>query len=322
MFTARDTREEYLAKIRAAQHEIYEGNTYEVCLTTQLEATVPAFDGWDTYRRLAAANRAPFNLYVRAPAAGVGVGPEDGQDAAPGPVEILSTSPERFLSISAEGWLVTEPIKGTRPRGATPEEDRGLAEELAASVKDRAENIMITDLARNDLSRFARPGTLATTRVCAIESYPTVHQMVSTVTARLQPGVPRADALAAAFPPGSMTGAPKISTMDILERLESGPRGVYSGVAGYLSADGAADLNVLIRTVVAVPEPAPDGAVNGADGRAEEGTEGGAEGRPVHLSLGLGGAITADSVPEEEWDEVRTKAHGVLRVLGSAFPEA
>lgn len=325
VFTVRDTREEYLTKIRAAQQQIHEGNTYEVCLTTALESTVDAFDGWSTYRRLAEANRAPFTLYLRAQVAraGVGRGAETGSgpQTGGGPVQILSTSPERFLSVSssaAGGWLVTEPIKGTRPRGATPDKDRALAEELASSPKDRAENIMITDLARNDLSRFARPGTLATTRVCAIESYPTVHQMVSTVTAQLQPGVPRADALAAAFPPGSMTGAPKISTMDILEGLEAGPRGVYSGVAGYLSADGAADLNVLIRTLVAVPAPSAAGEPVESAGPA---SAVGDTGR-THLSLGVGGAITSDSVPEEEWDEVRTKAHGVLRVLGSAFPDA
>ncbi|MEW1981384.1 chorismate-binding protein [Citricoccus sp. NPDC079358] len=326
VFTVRDSREEYLAKIRAAQAEIHEGNTYEVCLTTALESTVDSFDGWSTYQRLAEANRAPFTLYLRAQVtrAGVGRGAGTGSEPQTGsePVQILSTSPERFLSVSsraAGGWLVTEPIKGTRPRGATPDEDRALAEELASSPKDRAENIMITDLARNDLSRFARPGTLATTRVCAIESYPTVHQMVSTVTAQLQPGVPRADALAAAFPPGSMTGAPKISTMDILEDLEAGPRGVYSGVAGYLSADGAADLNVLIRTLVAVPVGTAEPV--GTPEPAWPASDPGESGR-THLSLGVGGAITADSVPEEEWDEVRTKAHGVLRVLGSAFPDA
>ncbi|MGM7671175.1 chorismate-binding protein [Microbacterium sp. A93] len=321
-FTLRDTREQYLAAIRAAQDEIFEGNTYEVCLTTHLHATVDTFEGWSTYRRLAAANRAPFTLYLRA-VAGAGVGHRGGAgatveaDGSVRPLEILSTSPERFLAVSSVAggsWLVTEPIKGTRPRGATPAQDQALAAELAASLKDRAENIMITDLARNDLSRFARPGSLATTRVCAIESYPTVHQMVSTVTAQLEPGVPRADALAAAFPPGSMTGAPKISTMDLLERLETGPRGIYSGVAGYLSADGAADLNVLIRTLVAVPVPGaePHGPGTTAAGPAPQAT---------HLSLGVGGAITADSVPAEEWDEVRTKAHGVLRVLGSVFPE-
>lgn len=294
-FTLRDTRTQYLAKVRAAQRQIREGNTYEVCLTTALEAATaagtgddgPVFAGWATYRSLVAANRAPFTLYLRA-----------GRDAGPD-VELLSTSPERFLALSASGRLVTEPIKGTRPRGATDEQDAELARELAGSVKDRAENIMITDLARNDLSRVGVPGTLATERVCAIESYPTVHQMVSTVTAQLEPGIARAEAVAAAFPPGSMTGAPKISTMDILEELEAGPRGAYSGVAGYLADDGGADLNVLIRTLVVLAD---------ADGSAS-------------LSLGVGGAITADSDPEQEWDEVRTKAHGVLRVLGSAFPE-
>lgn len=304
-FTLRDTRTQYLAKVRAAQRQIREGNTYEVCLTTALEATAArctgngaagagdggdgggAVAGWATYRRLVAANRAPFTLYLRA-----------AQEAGPD-VELLSTSPERFLALSATGRLVTEPIKGTRPRGATDEQDAELARELAASLKDRAENIMITDLARNDLSRVGVPGTLVTERVCAIESYPTVHQMVSTVTAQLEPGIARAEAVAAAFPPGSMTGAPKISTMDILEDLEAGPRGAYSGVAGYLADDGGADLNVLIRTLVVLSD---------ADGSAR-------------LSLGVGGAITADSDPEQEWDEVRTKAHGVLRVLGSAFPE-
>ncbi|WP_336704083.1 chorismate-binding protein [Micrococcus terreus] len=311
VFRLRDARETYLGKVRAAQEQIRQGNSYEVCLTTQLQAELfgdVRFDGWSVYRRLVAANPAPFTLYARVRLEGSGVtgAGADGLDA-----EVVSSSPERFLRIGADGTLVTEPIKGTRPRGADPETDAALARELAESVKDRAENIMITDLARNDLSRFAVPGTLATTRLCAIESYPTVHQMVSTVTARLQPGVPRADAVAAAFPPGSMTGAPKISTMDILEELESGPRGVYSGVAGYLSADGAADLNVLIRTLVVVHEVGREDRDENPDGE-----------RPAtRLSLGVGGAITSDSVPEQEWDEVRTKARGVLGVLGSDFPE-
>jgi para-aminobenzoate synthetase len=307
-FALRDSRDRYLDKVRAAQHEIHDGNTYEVCLTTMLEASAgpspdgAPFDGWGTYRRLVAANRAPFTLYLRAAAPAGPAVPAGSGPARPAVVELLSTSPERFLALSSAGRLVTEPIKGTRPRGATPDQDVALAEELASSAKDRAENIMITDLARNDLSRVAVPGTLATERVCAIESYPTVHQMVSTVTAQLEPGVARAEAVSAAFPPGSMTGAPKISTMEILESLEAGPRGVYSGVAGYLSDDGAADLSVLIRTLVVT--------------RCADPADGG-----TRLSLGVGGAITADSVPEEEWDEVRTKAHGVLRVLGAAFPE-
>ena len=206
------------------------------------------------------------------------------------------------MSIAADGWMRAEPIKGTRPRGATPEADRQLERELASSPKDRAENIMIVDLLRNDLSHFAVPGTLSVPRLCAIESYATVHQMVSTIDARLRPGAPRAEAIAAAFPAGSMTGAPKVSTMAILDTLEEGDaRGIYSGAAGYFSATGSADLSVVIRTLVMV---------------RTAGTE------PWDLSLGVGGAITADSSPQEEWDEVRTKAFGVLSALGSVFPDS
>ena len=163
---------------------------------------------------------------------------------------MASTSPERFLSMAADGGLRAEPIKGTRRRLADPDADAAVVRELAGSIKDRAENIMIVDLLRNDLSHFAVPGSLQVSRLCAIESYATVHQMVSTIDAQLLPGAVRAEAVAAAFPAGSMTGAPKISTMDILDRLETGPRGVYSGAVGYFSLDGAADLSVVIRTLV------------------------------------------------------------------------
>jgi anthranilate synthase component 1/para-aminobenzoate synthetase len=213
-----------------------------------------------------------------------------------------STSPERFMSIGANGWMRAEPIKGTRPRGQTPDADQRLHRDLASSPKDRAENIMIVDLLRNDLSHFAVPGTLSVPRLCAIESYATVHQMVSTIDAKLRPGAPRAEAIAAAFPAGSMTGAPKVSTMAILDSLEDGAaRGLYSGAVGYLSASGAADLSVVIRTLVMSRTP-----------EAEAGS--------WDLSLRVGGAITADSSPEEEWDEVRTKAFGVLSALGTTFP--
>ncbi len=160
---------------------------------------------------------------------------------------------------------------------------------------------MIVDLLRNDLSHFAVAGSVTVSRLCAIESYATVHQMVSTIDAQLQPGLPRAEAVAACFPAGSMTGAPKISTMAILDRLEGAPRGVYSGAIGYFSLNGATDLAVAIRTLVI----RADGA-----GRAHE------------LSLGVGGAITADSSPQEEYEEIRTKAFGVLSALGAEFPGA
>jgi anthranilate synthase component 1/para-aminobenzoate synthetase len=159
---------------------------------------------------------------------------------------------------------------------------------------------MIVDLLRNDLSHFAVPGTVSVSRLCAIESYATVHQMVSTVDARLRPGMPRAEAVAACFPAGSMTGAPKVSTMAILDRLEAAPRGVYSGAIGYFSLNGATDLAVAIRTLVCSPGGAGEGA--------------------GVLSLGVGGAITADSSPHEEYEEIRTKAFGVLSALGAQFP--
>lgn len=289
VFRARDSAVAYRAKVQAAKNEITEGNTYEVCLTTTLEATVadasgsPAFDPWTIYRRLRGRSPASFAAFARF-----------------GPLAIASSSPERFLQITEEGSLRAEPIKGTRRRSpeAHPDEDARIRAELAANPKDRAENLMIVDLMRNDLSHFAIPGSVSVSRLFAVESYSTVHQLVSTIEAKLRPGASRAHVVAAAFPPGSMTGAPKISTMGILERLEAGPRGVYSGALGYFSRSGAADLSVVIRTLV----------MNQLDG----GTQ---------LTLGVGGAIVADSTPEEEHDEIRTKAFAVLSTLGTEFPE-
>jgi anthranilate synthase component 1/para-aminobenzoate synthetase len=282
-FRSRDTGAGYRQKIAEAQHEISEGNTYEVCLTTTLEARIPAdsLDPWDTYLALRRRNPAPFASYLRL-----------------GSLTVASTSPERSLKIASDGGMRAEPIKGTRRRAADPGEDEQLRTDLATSLKDRAENIMIVDLLRNDLSHFAVPGSVTVSRLCAIESYATVHQMVSTIDARLLPGSPRAEAVAACFPAGSMTGAPKISTMAILDRLEAGTRGIYSGAIGYFSLNAATDLAVAIRTLV---------INDGGDGTVE-------------LSLGIGGAITADSVPDDEYEEIRTKAFGVLSTLGATFP--
>ncbi|OUM41865.1 aminodeoxychorismate synthase component I [Arthrobacter sedimenti] len=279
-FAVRDSREEYLGKIRRAQDEIAEGNTYEVCLTTSLSARVERADPLAAYLRLRAASPAPFAHFLRFPG-----------------FAVASTSPERFLELTADGRMRAEPIKGTRGRSADPDADAALSEDLRTSEKDRAENIMIVDLLRNDLSHHAVPGSVTVSRLCAIETYATVHQMVSTIDARLRPGSARAGVIASAFPAGSMTGAPKISTMAILDRLEGAPRGPYSGAAGYFSLTGAADLAVVIRTLVLQDD--------------DEGTR---------LTLGVGGAITADSDPAEEWDEVRVKARGVLSALGAVFP--
>jgi para-aminobenzoate synthetase len=280
-FASRDSATDYKRKIADSQHQISEGNSYEICLTTTLEAPAGELDAWGSYLALRRRNPAPFASYLRF-----------------GGLEIASTSPERFLRILSDGGMRAEPIKGTRGRSADPAEDAALRQDLETSLKDRAENIMIVDLLRNDLSHFAIPGSVTVSRLCAIESYATVHQMVSTIDAHLRPGAPRAEAVAAAFPAGSMTGAPKISTMDILDQLESGPRGIYSGAIGYFSLNAATDLAVVIRTLVVNPD---------ADG-----------GRT--LSLGVGGAITADSVADDEYEEIRTKAFGVLSTLGSDFP--
>lgn len=300
---ARDTRQGYLQKIKQAQEQIRLGNSYEICLTTSLAGQLSPCDGFSLFRRLRECNRAPFTQYLCLP----------GADAETD-VELLSTSPERFLSISPAGLARSEPIKGTRERGASPQEDDRLRHDLLSHPKDRAENVMITDLVRNDLSIHAVPGTLRTERLCDIETYPTVHQMVSTVSSQITPETPRASMVAAAFPPGSMTGAPKISTMDILEELESGPRGPYSGVAGYFSTTGGADLSVLIRTAVLTEDSTAD---HGDGSRHDED----ATSRGPLLHLGLGGAITADSDPSAEWAEVRAKSAGVLSALGQTFPE-
>ncbi|MCF3138413.1 aminodeoxychorismate synthase component I [Paenarthrobacter sp. AR 02] len=280
-FVSRDSAADYKRKIAASQHEISEGNSYEVCLTTTLEAPAGSLDPWVAYLNLRRRNPAPFASYLRF-----------------GELVVASTSPERFLRILSDGSMRAEPIKGTRGRSSDPAEDAALRHDLVTSLKDRAENIMIVDLLRNDLSHFAIPGSVTVSRLCAIESYATVHQMVSTVDAHLNPGAPRAEAVAAAFPAGSMTGAPKISTMDILDQLESGPRGIYSGAIGYFSLNAATDLAVVIRTLVVNP--------SGTNGRT--------------LSLGVGGAITADSVADDEYEEIRTKAYGVLSTLGAGFP--
>lgn len=280
-FVSRDSATDYKRKIADSQHQISEGNSYEICLTTTLEAPAGGLDPWASYLALRRRNPAPFASYLRF-----------------GELVVASTSPERFLRIMSDGGMRAEPIKGTRGRSTDASEDAALRHDLETSLKDRAENIMIVDLLRNDLSHFAIPGSVTVSRLCAIESYATVHQMVSTIDAHLRPGAPRAEALAAAFPAGSMTGAPKISTMDILDQLESGPRGIYSGAIGYFSLNAATDLAVVIRTLVVNPD--------GNGGRT--------------LSLGVGGAITADSVADDEYEEIRTKAYGVLSTLGADFP--
>ncbi|UZD61151.1 aminodeoxychorismate synthase component I [Brevibacterium sp. JSBI002] len=277
---ARHSRRAYLDLIDQVQEKITDGETYEVCLTNMLEATADGEESpLDMYLRLRADNPTPFGAFIRT------------REAA-----ILSTSPERFLRVGVDGRVESKPIKGTRPRGTTSEEDEAIKAELAASVKDRSENLMIVDLVRHDLGRTAELGSVQVDTLFGVESYATVHQMVSTVSSRLAEDASPVACVRAAFPPGSMTGAPKLRTMAIIDELEAGARGVYSGAVGYFSLGGAVDLSVVIRTLVV---------------------------RGETLRYGFGGAIVALSDSEEEYAETVVKAVPVLRLLGRAeFPGA
>ncbi len=227
---------------------------------------------FEFYQRLIASNPAPFSAFFQG----------DG-------FAIASASPERFLSVDAAGQVETRPIKGTRPRGATPAEDRRLADALLASAKDRAENVMIVDLLRNDLSKVCRPGSVEVPALCTLESHPTVHHLESIVTGRLEPGRTAVDLLRAAFPGGSITGAPKVRAMEILTELEPVARGVYCGTIGWLSLTGAMDTSIAIRTVTL------------RNGRAY---------------FHAGGGIVADSDPAMEYQETLDKAAGIRRAFG------
>ena len=264
--------EAYKDAVRASQHEIYEGNSYEVCLTAQTVARIPNPSPelfFELYRRQRAHNSAPYAAYLRC-----------------GDFSVLSSSPERFLSVDTHRNAQTKPIKGTIARGATPEEDAAAAAWLRTDEKTRAENLMIVDLLRNDLSTVSDPASVRVPVLMGVESYSTVHQLVSTVSSRLREGISAVAAARACFPGGSMTGAPKPSTMQIIEGLEGRARGVYSGALGFVSADGSANLSIVIRTLVA----------------HDDGT----------VTLAAGGAIVADSDPAAEYEEMLTKLRAAL----------
>jgi para-aminobenzoate synthetase component 1 len=262
-------RTRYLDTIERAIEYIHAGDCFQVNIAQRLMTPARAHP-LDTYANLRERNPAPFAGYFDA-----------------GDFALLSASPERFLRVE-RGEVETRPIKGTRPRGKTPDEDQRLAEELRASTKDRAENVMIVDLLRNDLGRVCEYGSVRVEALCRLESYQYVHHLVSEVRGRLRDGLGPTDLLRAAFPGGSVTGAPKVRAMEIITALEQTARGPYCGSLGFLGFDGTMDTNLLIRTLV-----------------HDKGW--------MHFSVG--GGIVADSTPEKEYAETWHKAEGMLRAL-------
>jgi len=274
--------------VEAIRDRIAGGQIYQANLTRRLSTR---FDGdpWPLYRRLRTGDPSLFSAYLDL--GGGAPGHASALGSAPArPRAILSASPEPFLSVTRDGRVSSDPIKGTRPRGRTPSEDRVLARELLTSAKDRAENVMIVDVLRNDLGRVCRPGTVRVPRLCRLERTAAVQHLVSTVTGRLTPGQDAFDLLRASFPGGSITGAPKIRAMSVLAGEEERRRGPAMGAFGWLSLTGDLELAVAIRTAVY------------------------ARGR-VAYHAGCG--IVADSDPELEFEESAAKARAFLAALGA-----
>lgn len=271
---ARHDPHEYAVLIERCRDLIRAGIAYQLCLTTRF-TVAGSYDAVEVYERLRAATPAHHGGFVRI-----------------GDRTLLSASPEQFLHAGG-GAIRTRPIKGTRPRSADAAEDAALAAQLAVDRKERAENVMIVDLMRNDLSRVCVPGSIRVEGLWIVESYPAVHQLVSTVSGVAAEGTTVGALLGAAFPAGSMTGAPKLSAMTRLHELEGGPRGIYAGCFGYIGDNGTLDLAMVIRSIVIEREQAV---------------------------VGAGGGITWGSVPSSEVAEVATKARAPLAALGAEMP--
>ncbi len=271
--TFRHPSDRYLELIAECKKEIKKGESYEVCLTNMITNHVE-IDPLNTYRALRSRNPAPYATYLNFPGAAV-----------------LSSSPERFLTIDPYGVIDAKPIKGTRKRGKTVAEDEALYEDLRTNEKDRSENLMIVDLLRNDIGTVCNIGSVHVSNIFAVESYKTVHQLVSSIRGRLRRGISAVQAVQASFPPGSMTGTPKKRTLEIIDRLEAGPRGVYSGSMGFFGLNGSADLSVVIRTIVVTDKA---------------------------VTVGVGGAIIDLSDAQDELEEMLLKSRATVGALSES----
>jgi para-aminobenzoate synthetase len=267
-------RTQYLADIARSQAALMAGESYEVCLTDQITTTASP-EPFELYRLLRRRNPAPFSAYLKL-----------GADLA-----IVSSSPERFLSVDRDGRVEARPIKGTAARSADPERDSAIPGELRGDEKTFAEHLMIVDLLRNDLGRVCEVDSVTVPELMVVEPYPTVHQLVSTIEGYLEGDRTPVECVRACFPGGSMTGAPKLRTMSIIDDIERCARGVYSGAIGYFGADGVVDLNIVIRTIVL---------------------------RPGATTIGAGGAIVMQSDPVEEFDEILLKARAPMTAIAQA----
>ncbi len=263
------TPDGYIQAVQKVRDYIAAGDVFQVNLSQRFEAKLTVHP-YELYRRLRGINPAPFASYLNFDE-----------------VTIVSASPERFLRVEGD-WVETRPIKGTRPRGRTPEEDERLAQELLGSIKDRAENVMIVDLERNDLGKVCCYGTVRVTELAILEVFPTVFHLTSTVVGRLRPGKTRIDLLKACFPGGSITGAPKVRAMEIIDELEPTRRSVYTGSIGYLSFGSNMDFNIVIRTILVKGDRA---------------------------YFQVGGGIVYDSEPEAEYQETLDKAKALVQAL-------
>jgi len=263
------TPEEYIEAVSRVREYIASGDVFQVNLSQRFEAELE-IPPWELYRRLREVNPAPFASYLNFEG-----------------VTIVSASPERFLKVR-QGLVETRPVKGTRPRGQSPEEDAALAQELLHSAKDRAENVMIVNLERNDLGRVCRYGTVKVTELAILETFPTVFHLTSTVIGHLSENKSNIDLLKATFPGGSITGAPKVRAMELIDELEPTQRSVYTGSIGYLGFNGDLDINIVIRTLLV-------------------------KGGRVYFQVG--GGVVYDSDPEEEYQETLDKAKALIQAL-------